>query len=528
MLNWIKKRLQRPQAQTSPSEIALAGQQGQHNIRSAYHQAVSDLQYVHKDPEQMLRRRLQAYDRLAESWELAQKAIPELIRKQFLENDRERQKAVETLERIDPEWQRNRYAEEAILYLLSKLNKERREVNHAVNLLIRIGPAVHTPLMALLNNPDKADPMVHAYGLRVLYKSGANVEPIRAFILGALAENKSMLLVEACLEALQTAAFRDEQFANAIVPFLANPDPKVRRKAVSALKSCAREEAAAVPMLLRPLTDKEESVRYEAIQWLSGMGTPYVDEIMLQIVEQKGELREQDWSALIERFLFFMGRNVIESYRINPAQYWNNVSWQRLELHEQLEKQERMLASALHILSDRRYRHPSLPEMLSGIYRDAEKPEIRNQAIRLMGCQQDDGDQVMTFLVSCLGSAYAEHQKTAAEALTELDPDWISHPIAPKELAAIIERLDGRERDAAQSALLTVGALAAPLLIDYLMKTNNRVLQEAIVGVLDKLESAPNMSLRNLQAVLEITQNAHVRNALVQLIGKLESREKDE
>lgn len=478
--------------------------------------------YVHPSPEIQLAKRLEGYEGLATLGNDAIKAIPNLIRKYFSENPTERDRARDTLVCIDPEWPKTQQAAEMIPYLIKKLEKEHLESRRAIDILINMGSNIHDPLLVILQSPAQDDQDLKVKSLMLLCKTGATAEQLYPLIQPILANPSSDILLEECLETVQLLGKKDDTLAGLIAGFLDHKNESVREKSISALQACTGHAESFVPELLKCLADPSDVVRGAAVQLLSAFDTEALSGFLKEVVANQGDLKEDEMKVLFQKLKFWLGDSVTQRFQINSWQLWNNLSWYGLEIKNELGKKELLLESSLNMLANLKYAGPDLVEPVMNIYRKHDRPDIQFHCVRFLGNLPADTAGILPFLLLSLKNPHEKVRQSGIVSMNQMDSNWINRPEMQQALRELIEELDGNQQKAVREALLSLGSITVPALGEYLEQTGSRVLQQAVIDILSHLDISSGISPATLHRVYASCQNAHTREALNELIKRLE------
>ena len=478
--------------------------------------------YVHSSPEVQATRRSEGYAGLSALGNAAVAAIPQLIGKLFSTSAEERDLAKDTLTHIDPAWPENNRATQQIPFLLKKLEKEHWESKRAFDILVRMGAIIHDPLLAVFQDTAQDDPGIKATALPLLCKTGAPASQLYPFIQTILEDASSHVLLEAGMDAVQVLGKKDDTIAGLLAGMLEHKNDHLREKAIGALRACAKHPESIIPGLFKCLGDSSLAVRDNAVGWLSELNSESTRDLLKEVVANKGELKEEELKAMFQKMEFWLGESVTKSYQVNTWQFWNNLSWYGLELKNELERRKLFLESCLRVLGNLKYADSNLAEPVMEIYRKHNSTGVQIQCIRLLGLSPADTVGVLPFLMHGLENPHEKVRQEAITSMHQMDPNWISRPDMQVALRALIEQLDGNQRLAVREALLSLGALTASALSEYLEQTKNWAIQQAIIDILGHLDNNSSISLGTLQRVLASCQNTHTREALSSLIKQLE------
>ncbi|MEM8907875.1 MAG: HEAT repeat domain-containing protein [Bacteroidota bacterium] len=485
---------------------------------------IRQLTSIDRDASRQLDQRLSALQALERLGDAATAAIPAVLRMQFSSHIQERIKATESLDKMVPNWPEHAAAQGEIPFLLTKLKKDRMVANKAIRLLVRMGEVV-VPVVLPQLPEDTGNDYLQANRIQLLSEINPTGNVLLEYLDTLLQETQKGQLLEAVADAIIRMKKGSENTVVGLLHLLESKSAVLKEKGILAIDACRQNGSKigmAIPALIACLSEEGERVRASAIATLSAVKHPMAQEVYEKVVEGKGQLETEELKQLFDKVHFWVSKSDLETFRLNARRFQDNLSWYNLELKNTLRKPSLLLESVLQILANQKFMSESLVTPLLAILQDQQSAAVKVKAVAVLSTHALQRTTIIPVLIDLLATADEAVRMATLETLEHLDADWFTRPEVIDYFKQIVQQLDGQQAKNAQQLLLTMGAQAVPILAKYLDESEQRIIQQAILDILQQLGTEAEMTLPVLQRLRDRCQNAHTLQAINDLVKRFE------
>jgi HEAT repeat protein len=431
-----------------------------------------------------------------------------------------RESILSALEAIDPAWPRNAESRKAIPALVKALKSKSSDERKAAYRLVRL---IGRPAVPELANElsDGDDTVEQVYVIRVLARMGptaANAMPGLTLALGS----EFLHVRIAAAEALANIGPPPETAIPALVAGLSDWSADARWAMATCLARVGTAAEPAAPFLLPLLADRDDRVREAAADALVQVG-PKAAPALIELVQTRDARRLAAW---IESMIQVSQRCTPPKHDIvimEPREVWKNLSWTAHDIIEERARLEAAQEAALRVLGElgpaASMAVPAVTQALAD-----RNSGIQLAAIQTLGNMGPEARSAISDLVQMLIHSNRSFREAAAEALEQIDQNWVSDPAVRSVMAVPVRQLSsaGRPGEIAVQTFTMIGAAAVPVLIDEL-SSGNRIARENAARALGRIGTGAQASIPALTGALQ-DNHPWVREQAASALTKIEDR----
>ena len=486
---------------------------------------INRLNLPHPNPTEQLRRRLDSLDLLQKMGSPANAAIPTLLPLHFNADPFElRQAALDTIRCINPNWlQDESLHSELIPFLLKQLSKDANQARKAEDFLVKIGTAAQRPLLRLIQPDSGADAFSRANAILTLSKSKPQIPELLPILQQLIPKASTEAELKACAEALGALEETSDEQIQALLELLRHNVSWVKEKALLALGKVQEGNLdLAILPLVELFTHEDTQIRNLAVDALArNKNSGALRDLLRFLLNHNGQASSHDMKKILEDLSFWLQHNRLESFRMEESQFRSNFSWQQIQLERSLQKPIYLLEAVLNLCKRIQFADSSIYTDLLNILQKYEQLNIRLACVGILAMIPAKRAQTIPVLVELLNTDSKVLRDALLQTLNALDPQWFKAPAMEAYLQNFLQDINGlQEKNQAIELLSALGPESGSLLVTHLEQAKDRLAQEAIVEVLN----AMNTDLKGAMVALERIKGKLSNRVVIEGVEKLMRR----
>lgn len=429
------------------------------------------------DPRNTGQVRLASAEGLGRLGAKASQAIPPLIKAAVDIDGNVRKAALNSLKAIDPNWEKNRKALEAVPFLFHAVGSYSKEVSTAApNLLVQMGKKI-VPFVVEALKADQ-DTIAQYELLVILNRIGPDAASAVPQINRALkSQYKNVRL--AALRALTTIGPDLKTSLPLLMVCLSDAYPDVKEAAAQCLLSLGAASEPATPALILALADRDMKVRDVAAAAIEKIGPKTIPTLTELLIAHDMHLVK----TYIKQVMLFS--DIYKSLFADNALWkdtvetWNNVAWVVYEAEDQLMRIEDAHCKAIQILGRFGPAAASAAPVIGKLLATGKSVTLAAlYTLAAIGTQDRD---ILVKIVPLLIHSDAEIRAEALATLERINSDWRTWPEVVPLIPDLGKNLNNRDTpgEIAVQALAIMGRRAVPFLIKALASENEVVRKQA-------------------------------------------------